>query len=58
MKQKYLRDILSRSKGGYITGEGFHEEAIEYLKTYEVTCEILPEVPLTNPHNVIMIWGR
>ncbi len=56
MRKKYVEEILSRSKRGYITGNGFAEELTEYLRPYGILCEQFTETPLTCPDNVLVLW--
>jgi len=54
MRKKYAQEILSHSKRGYLTGP--KEEAAGYLDEFGVAYEELPEIPLTSPNNIIVVW--
>jgi putative sugar O-methyltransferase len=54
MRRKYVHEILSHSKRGYLTG--FKPTTVEYLDEYNIPYEIWSENPCTGSTNVLVIW--
>lgn len=62
LQEKYLEAIVLKSARGYLT---YNHISPPELKTFTADDFLklvpgsrkVPEVPLTNPHNVIIVWG-
>ena len=54
MRKKYMEEILSHSKKGYLTG--FKPTVVEYMDDYHIPYEIWSENPCTGSTNVLVVW--
>lgn len=55
MRNKYVREVLSHSKRGYLTG--FKGTLTEFLDDYSIPYEIWSENPCTGSTNVLVTWN-
>lgn len=67
VQEVYIRKVLSRSARGYLTmnsGRTDHASRADEKFTLDELKDLLPpfeiyeEVPLTSPHNYIIVWGH
>jgi hypothetical protein len=62
-QDKYLENVCLLAPKGYIT---WNHSSWKYLDGYSLAelirkipgSQIMPEIPLTNPHNSIIVWGH
>ncbi len=54
MREKYIREILKRSKRGYFTGLG--ELLVQDFERHKIAYEKFPENPCTGSSNALVIW--
>ena len=56
MREKYLKDILSRSQRGYLTGSKHWMHTLNYLRSCNFSLEMKDENPLTGSGNLLLTW--